>query len=154
MERGKKNEQIHYFFKKEQKQISFIHHPNHPPAPCTSTPASAAPRSSPSSSPSFPSLSHPPSPPSPPPSPPPSSRSTSSTTRPSRSSRDFWTWTLNLMMSLRMRSVLEWSSSRRASARSVSCSYLWVVLERVWLGGEGRGGHYSMFVFISRCSIS
>lgn len=48
------------------------------------------------------------------------------------------------MMSLRMRSVLEWSSSRRASARRVSCSYLvgvgLVRLEEKPKIGQGKRG--------------
>jgi hypothetical protein len=55
---------------------------------------------------------------------PPSSCSTSSTTKPSYSSKFFWICTLNLMISLSIFSISVCSSSRRAFARSVSCSYL------------------------------
>jgi hypothetical protein len=58
---------------------------------------------------------------------------------------------LNLMISLSIFSISVCNSSRRAFARSVSCSYLVNVSvqrgDMVWLT-------YSMFVFISRCSIN
>ena len=54
----------------------------------------------------------------------PNSFSSSSATKVSYSSRFFWTCILNLMTSFNMRIVSVWSSSRRAFALSVSCSYL------------------------------